>query len=360
MTRAFRLATRGSALATTQSALVLDALSAAAGVPGELTLVKTEGDVVTTPLAQLGGTGVFVSAVRHALADGRADVAVHSLKDLPTAPEPGFRIAAIPEREDVRDALCARDGLTLETLPEGATIGTGSPRRAAQLRALRSDLRIVEIRGNVDTRLSRVTGVHVSDEANAHMSGGQRGDLDAVILAAAGLKRLGREQYITELIDPEVMLPAPGQGALAVEVRDGDDETTALLSEALASYDHLPTRLAVTAERSLLRTLEAGCSAPVGALATFDGETLSLLGRAAKPDGSEVFSAGASLDISPYLPVTGLDVEIETDETVPGELSEGAFTAADLASTDDAEAAASELGAVVAEALLERGAAALI
>lgn len=344
--RPFKLATRGSALARTQSTLVLDALAAASGLAGELTLVKTEGDVVTTPLAQLGGTGVFVSAVRHALADGRADVAVHSLKDLPTMPEPGFRIGAVPEREDVRDALCARDGLTLETLPEGATVGTGSPRRAAQLLALRSDLIMVQIRGNVDTRLSRVRGIHVSDEANAHMSQGRRGDLDAVVLAAAGLKRLGRDQFITEYIDPEIMLPAPGQGALAVEVRDGDDDATAALAPALASYDHLPTRLAVTAERSLLRTLEAGCSAPVGALATLSGDVLTLVARAARPDGTEVFTAGAALDLAAYLPVTGIDVEFDMD--------------GDLESTEDAEAAAAELGKVVAESLLERGAAALI
>lgn len=355
MTSGFRLATRGSALATTQSTLVLDELARRSGIPGELALVKTEGDVVTTPLAQLGGTGVFVSAVRHALADGRADVAVHSLKDLPTQQEEGFRIAAVPEREDVRDALCARDGLTLETLPEGASVGTGSPRRAAQLLAVRPDLEIVAIRGNVDTRLSRVKGVLVNDATNTHMSEGRTQDLDAVVLAAAGLRRLGREEYITELIDPDVMLPAPGQGALAVEVRDGDDDVTASLSEALRAYDHLPTRLAVTAERALLRTLEAGCSAPVGALAHFDGSTLSLTARAAKTDGTEVYTAGAALDVSPYLPVTDLAVEFEADDDFTS-----AITAEELASTEDAEAAAYELGVVVAESLIERGAGGLI
>ncbi|GAA1352472.1 hydroxymethylbilane synthase [Falsarthrobacter nasiphocae] len=329
MTGGFRLATRGSALARTQSGMVLDALAERSGLPGELILVKTEGDVVTTPLAQLGGTGVFVSAVRQALAAQQADVAVHSLKDLPTAPEPGFRIGAVPEREDVRDALCARDGLTLETLPEGASVGTGSPRRAAQLLAVRPDLTVVAIRGNVDTRLSRVKGVRLTDESNQHMSGGLREDLDAVVLAAAGLKRLGRESHITELIAPELMLPAPGQGALAVEVRDSDDERTAALAEALAAYDHAPTRLAVTAERALLSTLEAGCSAPVGALAVFEDGRLTLEARAVRTDGSEVFSGGASLELP------------------------------ELAG-DEAEAAAFELGVVVAEALIERGAGDLI
>ena len=321
----FRVATRGSALAKTQSGLVLDELSRISGQPGELSLVKTEGDVVTTPLAQIGGTGVFVSAVRQALADGRADVAVHSLKDLPTVQEPGFRIAAVPAREDVRDALCARDGLTLETLPEGASVGTGSPRRAAQLLALRPDLRVEPIRGNVDTRLSRVKGVTVRDAGNAHMSAGKSGDLDAVVLAAAGLRRLGREEYITELIDPQLMLPAPGQGALAVEIRDPQehpDARTEALLPALAEYDDEPTRLAVTAERSLLAVLEAGCSAPIGALAELEDGQLTLNARAARPDGTEVFAAGATL-------------------SVPEE---------------DALEAARELGAVVAESLLERGA----
>lgn len=202
-----RIGTRASALALAQSGQIGGAI--AAHLPGgevELVHVSTHGDRDrTSPLAQIGGTGVFVTAVRQALLDGRVDAIVHSAKDLPTAPAEGIEIACLPRREDVRDALCARDGLTLATLPAGAAVGTGSPRRAAQLLRARPDLTIVPVRGNVDTRLARAQG--------------PAADLDAVVLAASGLRRLGREPAITELIDPSVMLPAPAQGALAVECR---------------------------------------------------------------------------------------------------------------------------------------------
>ncbi len=194
---------------------------------------------------------MFVAAVREAVLDGHCDLAVHSLKDLPTTPAVGLALGAIPEREDPRDALCARDGLGLWGLPRGAKVGTGSPRRAAQLRAARWDLEIVDIRGNVDTRLGRVGA-----------------DLDAVVLAAAGLNRLGRADAITEYFEPEVMLPAPAQGALALECRGHDAELLALL----ARLDHLPTRIAVEAERELMRLVEAGCAAPFGALAEITAE----------------------------------------------------------------------------------------
>lgn len=265
-----RLGTRRSALATTQSSWVADQLRAL-GHEVELVEISTEGDRdQTTPLAQLGGTGVFVSALRAALVDGRVDLAVHSLKDLPTTPDPDTVVAAIPVREDPRDALVARDGLTLGELPAGSRVGTGSPRRRAQLEALGLGLVISGLRGNVDTRMRQVT----------------EGHLDAVVLAAAGLRRLGRIDAVSELLDPIQMLPAPGQGALAVEVRAGDARTASLV----AVLDDLDTRACTTAERALLAELEAGCSAPVGALAEvvegFDGPELSLRAVVTTPDGT--------------------------------------------------------------------------
>ncbi len=245
-----RLATRGSRLAMVQSGMIADALRGL-GADVELVAVKTLGDVSTAPLSSMGGVGVFVAAVREAVLAGACDLAVHSLKDLPTTPAEGLTLGAIPEREDPRDALCARDGLGLWGLPRGAKIGTGSPRRAAQLRAVRWDLEVVDIRGNVDTRLSRVGA-----------------DLDAVVLAAAGLNRLGRADAITEFFEPDVLMPAPAQGALALECRSGDTELLALL----AQLDHSPTRIAVEAERELMRLVEAGCAAPFGALAEVTAE----------------------------------------------------------------------------------------
>ncbi len=264
-----RLGTRRSRLATTQSQWVADQLQAA-GHDVELVEITTEGDVSAQALTAIGGTGVFASAIRHALLDGRIDVAVHSLKDLPTTPEPGLSIAAVPVREDSRDVLVARDGLTLGELPPGSVVGTGSPRRAAQLAALGLGLEIRPIRGNVDTRIGFVT----------------EGLLDAVVLARAGLSRLDRLGDATEVLDPIQVLPAPGQGALAIECRT--DRTDVL--EAVASLDDADTRAAVTAERALLRALEAGCTAPVGALAEVvegdDGLELSLRAFAGSDDGT--------------------------------------------------------------------------
>lgn len=277
-----RLGTRRSALATTQSTWVADRLRAL-GHDVVLVEVTTDGDRDrTTPLAQLGGTGVFVSALRAALAEGRVDLAVHSLKDLPTAPDPATTVAAVPAREDPRDALVARDGLTLGELPTGSTVGTGSPRRRAQLAALGLGLEVTDLRGNVDTRLRQVS----------------QGRLDAVVLAAAGLRRLGRIDEATELLDPIQMLPAPGQGALAVEVRAGDDATAA----AVAPLDDPDARACTTAERVLLAELEAGCSAPVGALAEvvegFDGPELSLRAVVATPDGTADLRRSAVGDVA--------------------------------------------------------------
>jgi len=243
-----RLGTRGSALALAQAREVAGRLEAGLGVSVELVSVSTAGDHDRGALTEIGGQGVFVGAVREALASGEVDVAVHSLKDLPTSADPRVATAAVPTRQDPRDALVARDGLTLGELPAGATVGTGSPRRAAQLHALGLGLDVVAIRGNVDTRLHMVTD----------------GVVDAVVLARAGLLRLGRHEEITETLDPLQMLPAPGQGALAVEVVS---HAASLCQDIAAVLDDPETRAAVTAERALLGELEAGCSAPVGALA---------------------------------------------------------------------------------------------
>ena len=247
MSAALRLGTRRSPLALAQSGLVADAITAASGRAVELVEITTYGDTSRAALAEIGGTGVFVTALRDALLAGDVDLAVHSLKDLPTAVAAGLLVAAVPGREDARDALVARDGLVLGELPAGARIGTGSPRRTAQLRALGLGWDVVPVRGNVDTRLRLVTD----------------GEPDAVVLARAGLARLGRLDAATEVIDPLQMLPAPGQGALAVECRTDDDDLRAVL----AALDDPLARAAVTAERTLLADLEAGCSAPVGALA---------------------------------------------------------------------------------------------
>jgi hydroxymethylbilane synthase len=241
-----RLGTRGSALARAQSQQVADALARVSGEEVQLVEVVTAGDRSTAPIPQLG-VGVFVSALRDALLDGSIDLAVHSYKDLPTAQPEELVIAAIPEREDPRDALVARDGLILSELPTGARVGTGSVRRIAQLQSLGLGLVPVPVRGNVDTRLRKVAD----------------GELDAVILARAGLVRLGRAEAITEIIDPLMMLPAPAQGALAVECRADN----ARLAKLLGTLDHAGSRAAVVAERALLATLEAGCSAPVAGYA---------------------------------------------------------------------------------------------
>ncbi|MFF7182921.1 hydroxymethylbilane synthase [Streptomyces sp. NPDC008121] len=249
--RALRLGTRRSKLAMAQSGHVADAVRQLSGRPVELVEITTYGDVSREHLAQIGGTGVFVAALRDALLAGEVDFAVHSLKDLPTTPHPDLVLAAIPPREDSRDVLVARDGLTLDRLPDGARIGTGSPRRTAQLNAYARShgltIETVPIRGNIDTRVGYV----------------HKGELDAVVLAAAGLSRIGRTDEVTEFLSVDSVLPAPGQGALAIECAASATDLIALLAELDDPY----TRAAVTAERSLLAALEAGCSAPVGALA---------------------------------------------------------------------------------------------
>jgi hydroxymethylbilane synthase len=256
-----------------------------AGQQVEIIQVTTPGDRSSAPIAQIG-VGVFTSALREALLSKQVDVVVHSYKDLPTAPEPGIVLAAVPLRADPRDALIARDGLTLGELPPGSKVGTGSPRRTAQLHALGLGLEILPIRGNIDTRMRKVFD----------------GELDAVVLARAGLVRIGRSDEITETLDPIQMLPAPAQGALAVECRIDDVDIEHLLRSTM---DDESTRAAVTAERAMLAALEAGCSAPVGALAEvvedLDGdgrvvERISLRGTAAADfggDGLEMLRASA-------------------------------------------------------------------
>ncbi|MEV0290849.1 MULTISPECIES: hydroxymethylbilane synthase [unclassified Kribbella] len=274
-----RLGTRRSALATAQATWVADQLRAL-GHEVDLVPIVTAGDVNRAPLEQIGGTGVFVSALRDALLSNEIDIAVHSLKDLPTAPVEGLAIGAVPVREDPRDVLVARDGLTLGELQQGALVGTGSPRRVAQLDALGLGLECTGIRGNVDTRIGMVAD----------------GKLDAVVLARAGLSRLGRLAEVTETLDPIQVLPAPGQGALGIECRADDTEVLA----ALAPLEDPGTRAAVTAERQMLATLEAGCTAPVGALAEVvegeDGPELWLRGALGQEDGVRRLSANGPVD----------------------------------------------------------------
>ncbi|QEO14323.1 hydroxymethylbilane synthase [Agromyces intestinalis] len=263
-----RVGTRGSALATAQTRWIAERIGKAAKAEIELVEVTTHGDTSRASLSEIGGEGVFAAALRETLLAGDCDLIVHSLKDLPTADLPGLRLGAVPKRADARDALCARDALTLETLPEGARVGTGSPRRIAQLRAARPDLEVVDLRGNVDTRLGKVAS----------------GELDAVLLAAAGLGRLGRSEAITELFELDAWPTAPGQGALAIEVRSGRLDRS--LEQALEAVDHRSTRAAVLAERLVLAGLEAGCTAPVAAHAFIDDELLFLSATVYSADGT--------------------------------------------------------------------------
>ncbi|MEV0226824.1 hydroxymethylbilane synthase [Streptomyces sp. NPDC050704] len=276
---ALRLGTRRSTLAMAQAGQVADAVRRVTGRPVELVEITTYGDTSRENLAQIGGTGVFVTALRDAVLRGEADFAVHSLKDLPTAQPDDLVIAAVPVRADPRDVLVARDGLTFAQLPDGARVGTGSPRRMAQLNAYARGhgltIETVPIRGNIDTRIGYV----------------HKGELDAVVLAAAGLHRIGRTGDVTDFLAVDTVLPAPGQGALAIECRAGNTARDTALVAALAELDDPYTRVAVTAERSLLAALEAGCSAPVGALADLlaDGQIVKemrLRGVVGTTDGS--------------------------------------------------------------------------
>lgn len=263
-----RVGTRGSALAMAQTRQISERLGKAAKAEIELIPIATQGDTSRASLATIGGTGVFAAALREALLADECDVVVHSLKDLPTAEHEGLRLGAVPKRADARDALCSRDGLTLATLPSGARVGTGSPRRIAQLGAARPDVVAVDLRGNVDTRLGKV----------------ESGELDAVLLAAAGLGRLGRADAVTDLLPLADWPTAPGQGALAIEVRRATGDRS--LERALEAIDHGLTRATVLAERLVLAGLEAGCSAPIGATAFMEDELLFLSATVYSADGA--------------------------------------------------------------------------
>lgn len=265
-TRPLRLGTRRSLLAMSQSRLVADAVTERTGRPVELVGVSTHGDVSREQLTQIGGTGVFVSALRERVLDGTVDFAVHSLKDLPTGAAEGIALPAVPARDDPRDALISRHGGKFADLPVHGRVGTGSPRRMSQMRLLRPDLEYVPIRGNADSRIGKVTA----------------GELDAIVLAQAGLSRLGRLGEVAETFSPDDVLPAPGQGALAVECRADLTDLAALL----AAVDDGPSRTAVTGERAVLAALEAGCSAPVGAHATIHGTDLRLTATVIGADGT--------------------------------------------------------------------------
>lgn len=273
-----RVATRGSLLALTQTGMVVDRLKELnPGSEFELQTFKTVGDkVLDVALSQIGGKGLFTKELEDALLDGRADLAVHSLKDMPTEFPSGLVLGAVPEREDPRDVVITPDGKRFEELPAGALVGTSSLRRVAQLRAQRPDLEYVPIRGNVDTRLRKM----------------EEGQVAALVMAAAGLHRAGFTGRITEYLDPSFCLPAPGQGALAIEIRDSDSR----VGQLVARIHHAPTALEVMAERALLARLEGGCQVPIGAFATFDSGLIHLEGLIASPDGAKVIRYEAEAD----------------------------------------------------------------
>jgi len=274
MSRVLKIGTRGSQLALWQTGWVRERLGGH-GVQTDVVVIKTQGDTeVDRPLHELAGKGFFTKGIEDALLDGRIDIAVHSLKDLPTTMADGLTLAAVPERADPRDVLVARDGnlKSLTALGQGARVGTSSLRRVAQVRHLRSDLQVLPLRGNVPTRVQKVK---------------QGSELDAALLACAGLERLGLSDAIAARLDPLEVMPAPGQGALGLEIRTGDD----VAQSALAKLDHPETRCHVSAERTLLAALEGGCQAPVAAYV----EGGRLFGRVTAPDGSVQLTASTKL-----------------------------------------------------------------
>jgi hydroxymethylbilane synthase len=277
--RPLRLGTRGSPLALAQADWIARQLDERCGQPTVVRTVATPGDESTAPIERLGTTGVFTTTLRQELLRGTVDLVVHSCKDLPTAAVPGLQLAAFPAREDPRDALIWPDGTSLDGLPRGARIGTGSPRRAALLRAAGRQLQVVPMRGNVDTRLRKLAA----------------GEVDALVLAMAGLSRLGLPDEAATPLDPSLLMPAPAQGVLAIECRTDDPATAA----RLRILDHAPTRAAAVAERGFLAGLDAGCTAPAGALAEPSAATgtepaLRMSGLIAALDGSSVIRAHAT------------------------------------------------------------------
>lgn len=264
-----RVGTRASALAVTQTRWVCDRLKQAIGdVTISERTIQTEGDRFTKPLSQSPTPGLFVSALRASLLAGDVDVIVHSMKDVPSYPEPGITLACVPDREDVRDALISREGHTIESLPAGSLVGTSSPRRQVSVLAARPDLRVESIRGNVDTRIRKVMD----------------GDYDATLLAVAGLKRASLTHHITEILPTDTFLPAPRQGALAVECRSDNREVLAML--AVLDDDRL--RLATEAERAVVEGVGAGCSTAIGALATWRGSHLHVVAELGDPETNEI------------------------------------------------------------------------
>jgi len=264
------IGTRGSPLALWQAEWVRSALMQRfPGVAVELSIIRTQGDkILDVPLAKVGGKGLFVKEIEDALLDGRADVAVHSMKDMPAEIPAGLAIGAVPERETPSDVLISRSGRTLRQLPPGGVIGTSSLRRAAQLRHLRPDLEVVALRGNVETRLRKL----------------DTEELAAVVLAAAGVKRLGLAQRVSEYLDDESMLPAVGQGALCIEIREKDPR----MGPMVAALDHPATRTAVSGERAFLKRLQGGCQVPIAGHGRLDGANLTLTGLVADIDGGTV------------------------------------------------------------------------
>ena len=309
-----RVGTRGSALALAQTRQIADSLAKTSGLEVELVTITTHGDTTTQSLAELGGTGVFTGALRDALLNDEIDVAVHSLKDLPTAQHPDIVLAAVPRRADARDVLCARDGLTLATLPAGARVGTGSPRRVAQVLSARPDVQIVDIRGNIDTRLGRVFD-DVDDDRR----------LDGILLAAAGLGRLGRADAATQHLDLSDWPTAPGQGALALETRrhDHGSAATRAIAKALAVVNHPTTRANVTAERSVLAGLEAGCAAPLGATALVDDGLLFVTATVYSLDGTQKLTASHAASLEGNGPSALLAAAEDAAARVVDELLDG-------------------------------------
>lgn len=267
-----RLGTRGSRLALWQAHHVRDLVAALGDAPPiEIVEIETSGDrIQDVPLSAAGGRDFFTKDIETALIDGRIDFAVHSLKDLATQLPEGLMLASVLERADPRDALVAEPGATMESLAEGVRIGTSSLRRTAFLRAARPDIQVAGLRGNVPTRVGKLDAGHY----------------DAILLATAGLERLGMGDRIAERLDPDVMTPAPAQGAIGLEAREGDDRTL----DVLRRLEHAVTRAETDAERALLRTLEGGCSVPIGSLGRVSGDRLTLVGRVASLDGSRVIS----------------------------------------------------------------------
>ncbi len=273
--RRIRLGTRKSLLALTQSSWVKERIEAAwPDVEVELVKVVTKGDkILDVPLAKVGGKGLFVKEIEEAMLDGRIDFAVHSLKDVPAELPDGLEVTVFPEREDPRDAFISRDGKGLDGLPRGSVVGTSSLRRMAQLRALRPDLEIRSLRGNLDTRLKKLDA----------------GEYDAIVLAAAGLNRLGLSGRVTSYFGVDQLLPAVGQGALGIEFRSSDSD----MREILSAIHHEPTAIAVQAERAFLARLEGGCQVPIGAHATIEGSKLRLCGLVGDERGEKIIKQEA-------------------------------------------------------------------